>query len=196
MKRLFLGIAFCLLAGAPAAAQYQTLPAAKASPVPYVPNFLGAMSLSMHQQEFYGSYLLQGFHSHLAQIMPMQEPQKMAEYLKAEIEGSGRDYMPMGKQAKVLGQSPVEAKKASAILLANALASPNSFQDVVTGLEGLKPGLGNKVSEILREAPKSSTGGNYTFLGALRQLGERIRPKMQPLLYNAKGEIEAFFDGR
>lgn len=84
--------------------------------------------------------------------------------------------------------------QAAAVLAANALARPDQFSEVVDGLEGLKPGLGARVTEALRETP--AAGGSYAVLGRLRELGRTVAAAAGDGTYDAAGKLRRFFDGR
>ncbi len=159
-----------LLAAAPAGAQFRAAPAR----VPFVPAYLGTVSLSMGSDPFYSSRLLNAFQDEVARVAAAPTPLHAAEGLKARIEGPGRVALP--EVAKGLGVAPLEPARAAAVLAANALARPDQFQEVVSGLEAMKPGLGTRVAD------------------SLRALGRKVTVTPEPLTYDARGVINAFFD--
>ncbi|MFH1725438.1 MAG: hypothetical protein ABII00_12575 [Elusimicrobiota bacterium] len=63
----------------------------------------------------------------------------------------------------------------------------------MTGIENLRPGLGERVSESLRAAGNAPRG-NPTLLQRLGEVGARIRPQV-PFIYDARGRLERLFDG-
>ena len=89
----------------------------------FVPAFLGSMSLSLQQQEFYASKLLNAFYSQVSSIEILPNPESVVEALQAGIE----DGKSMIVRAKELGQGLVPAERAAAILVANALSRPEQF---------------------------------------------------------------------
>lgn len=74
--------------------------------------------------------------------------------------------------------------------LANAVSRPDQFQEVVDGLERLKPGLGQATLKRLAAA-KEEGGG---FARVLKRV-PAIRADPGPSIYNRRGELEALFDG-
>ncbi len=157
---------------------------------PFVPAFLGSMSLSLQQQEFYASHLLNAFHHQVSAIETLPNPESVVTALQTGIE----DGKPMLQRAKELGQGHVPAKRAAAILAANALSRPDQFQEVVTGLEELKPGLGLQVSKSLQDSG-STPGAQPGLVKILRQVGSKIKPQITNGIYNSRGELERLFDG-
>lgn len=173
-----------LLSAAPASAQR-----IRTAPVEFVPSYLGSVSLSLRQDPFFASRLLGTFHAELAQVAAAPTPRAAAEGLKARIEGPGRQ--PLAQVAANLGTAPLTAERAAAVLAANALARPDQFREVASGLETLRPGLGARAVEALREAP-----GGQALMGRLRELGRQVVPQAEGSLYDATGALRRMFDGR
>ncbi|MFH1725439.1 MAG: hypothetical protein ABII00_12580 [Elusimicrobiota bacterium] len=123
MKRTLLACAAAVLLAAPAVAQRVAAP----RPAPsFVPGFLGSMVLSLQNEPFFASLLINSLDSQLARATSMSHPREAAGYLRDEIEGAGKERRPMAARAATLGKEPLEAEKASAILIANALVRPIS----------------------------------------------------------------------
>jgi hypothetical protein len=177
------------------ASRFAAPPAKAPANVNFVPSFLGSMSLSLRERPFYASELLGAFHSRLAAIETLPDPDSVARSLQAGIEGEGKDRKSMKARAEELGAAAVPAERAAAILMANALTRPDQFQEVVNGLESVKPGLGSKVSATLRDAG-GTPGASPGLVRILRQVGSKIAPQITNGVYNAKGELERLFDGR
>lgn len=190
-------IVFAALALAPSAgaAPLRAAPVKAPASFDFVPAFLGSMSLSLEQKPFYASELLGAFDRQLGAIETLPDPDAVARTLRSGIEGEGRDRKALAVRARELGAAPVPSDRAAAILAANALSRPDQFQRVVDGLEEMKPGLGKRVSQSLRESGKSP-GARPGLVRLLRQAGEAITPRITNGIYNAKGELERLFDGR
>lgn len=181
-------VALLLLCAAPSSAQIF-----RAQPAPaFVPAYLGSVSLSLQNDSFYASRLLSAFSAELGRVTAAPTPRAATEGLKARIGGPANLSLP--KVAAGLGAAALPAEQAAAVLAANALARPDQFQQVVDGLEGLKPGLGTRVTEALREAP--AAGGSYAVLGRLRELGRTVVAASGDGTYDATGALRRFFDGR
>lgn len=177
-----------LACAAPSPAQVFRAPTAPA----FVPAYLGSVSLSLQNDSFYASRLLGAFHAELGRVTAAPTPQAAAEGLKSRIGGPANLSLP--KVAAGLGAAALPAEQAAAVLAANALARPDQFSEVVDGLEGLKPGLGARITEALREAP--AAGGSYAVLGKLRELGRTVVAASGDGTYDATGSLRRFFDGR
>ena len=187
VKRL--AVLLLLLSSSAGAQQYR----AAAVGVPFVPAYLGSVALSLSADPFYASRLLNAFGAELARVTAAPTPLSAAEGLKARIAGPAALALP--QVAKELGAKVLEPERAAAVLAANALARPDQFQEVVTGLSELKPGLGERVVESLREAPPAR-GGSPQVLGRLRELGRSVVPSPAGDYYDSSGHLRRFFDGR
>lgn len=173
-----------LLPAAPASAQR-----IRTAPVEFVPSYLGAVTLSLRHDPFFASRLLVAFQTELTQVAAAPTPRAAAEGLKARIAGPER--LPLTEVAASLGNGPLAAERAAAVLAANALARPDQFRELASGLETLKPGLGTRAVEAMREAP-----GGQAIMGRLRELGRQVRPQAVGALYDAGGDLRRMFDGR
>ncbi|MBI5595534.1 MAG: hypothetical protein HY928_05525 [Elusimicrobia bacterium] len=180
----FLALLGLLAACAPA----QTVRSVPA--VPFVPAYLGSVSMALAGDSFYGSRLLNAFHAELSAVAASPTPREAAQGLAARI--AGAEGLPLPKVAEGLGRAPVSPERAAAILAANALARPDQFREVVSGLETMKPGLGDRVVEALRGAPS----GHPELSARLRELGRRVVPRADGLLYDSAGALRRLFDGR
>ncbi|UPT75358.1 MAG: hypothetical protein M0D55_06625 [Elusimicrobiota bacterium] len=85
----------------------------------------------------------------------------------------------------------MEPQRAAAILLANALARPEQFREVLDGLESNKAGLGKHTAKLLRE---TSGTGDRRLLAALRERGA-VNPRGEASTYDRFGRLETLFDG-
>jgi hypothetical protein len=72
------------------------------------------------------------------------------------------------------------------LLLANGLARPDQFRDILENLEAAETGLKDVAGQ---------GGGHPEFANLLGILGERSRPVGKPFIYDAKGRLERIFDG-
>ena len=181
--------AVLLLLATGAAAQTVRVAAPAASGFPGA--FTRTVQLSLAREPFYGSMLLNGFSQHLQTVLPMQKPEAVKRYLETAVASTPRELEALKAS---LGREPLEAQRASALLLANGLARPDQFRDILENLEAAKPGLGSRVTDLLKEAD-SQGRGHPGFARLLRALGERSRPIGEPFIYDAKGRLERIFDG-
>ena len=152
---------------------------------PYVAAFLASMSFGLKADALYGSRLLGSFSTHLKQVAAQPSPLAAKSYLEAQAFGGGD---PAILRAAV-GRESVAPEKASALLVAHALARPRELGEVLGGLEERKKGLGAGVSAALRDAEGS---GDPRILRALRSLG---RSQPQGLEYDERGRFAGFWDG-
>jgi hypothetical protein len=149
--------------------------------------YLGSVSLSLAADPFYASRLLDSFSMHLQAISVMTAAPEVKAYLEQSAMGS-TGLKPL---REALGRETLDAPKASALLLANALARPEQFREVMVGLEQMKPGLGKHTASMLRNA---NVTGSLPLLRALQSAGERD-PEGTPLTYGPDGKIDLLFDG-
>ncbi|MBI4347296.1 MAG: hypothetical protein HY553_10605 [Elusimicrobia bacterium] len=177
-----LGLALALGLALPARAQQAA--------VPFVPNFLSAVSASFAGQPFYGSMLLNAFEFHLKQVGAMTEP-KAAAYLKAEILGGAATPKDARTFAASLRRGPLGEHRAAALLLANAAARPDQFREVLDGLENIRPGLGRAVQGRLAAGGEASGA----LAAKLRRLGSTFKPHGDGAIYDRHGELQTLFDG-
>lgn len=165
---------------------------ARVAPVSGFPKeFVRSVGLSLADQPFYGSQLLNGLSLHLRQVSPMPRAEAVRSYLEAAVAPSPRAAESL---RAALGKTALEADQASALLLANGLARPEQFREIVEGLEGVKPGLGFGVSNLLKEAAGAS-GMHPEFARLLSVLGEKSKPVGKPFIYDARGRLSRLFDG-
>jgi hypothetical protein len=149
--------------------------------------YLGTVSLSLAADPMYGSRLLDAFSMHLQAVSVMTAPPEVAAYLEQSATGGGD----LKKLRGALGRESLDPPKASALLLANALARPEQFREVLDGLEQMKPGLGRHAASLLREA--KGTGSRKLF-EALHAAGAR-EPRSTPLTYGPDARLDRLFDG-
>jgi hypothetical protein len=149
--------------------------------------YLSSISLSLTADPFYASRLLNSFSAHVTAVSALAAAPAAASYLAKEASGGGT----LADAKASLGREALTPGAASAMLVANALARPDQFREVMDGLETLKPGLGRHAARILTEA---SGGGNRAVIAALRAAGAR-RPQAEGLTYGPDGRWATFFDG-
>jgi len=163
-----------------------------ARPTGFPGAYLGTVSLSLAEDPLYGSRLLDGMDLHLRSVGAMTVPRAVSDYLENSVMsalGGGR--AAPARLAATLGQEPLDSAKASALLIANALARPEQFREVLDGLEAIKPGLGKHAARLLREAKGT---GDKNLLKILRAAGD-LDPRGKMLTYGPSGRLDRVFDG-
>jgi len=178
--------ALLLLLAVPGSSQMRAVEARPASAFPA--DYLRSVSLSIAAQPFYASQLLSSFHAQLTAVAAIPAAPDAAKYLENAATGGKTSLAAMRAD---VGREPLAPEKASAILIANSLARPEQFREVMDGLETLKPGLGRHAAAELRGV---SGSGNGKVLAALRAAGER-RPQGEGLTYGPDGRWATMFDG-
>ena len=181
MIRVF---ALALLASGVRAADLALPPSAAAPVGPFPAQFAATVRLSLAHDSFYGSRLLQALDARVAAVAAMTGPAQVRDYLTA---AAG----PLPELQRALGSSSIDADRASALLLAHALARPAEFGATLDGLETDRPGLGGRAAKILSGARGS---GDRRLLAALRAAGART-PRSANALYGPDGRLDALFDG-
>lgn len=167
-------------------------PVRVAAPAARFPSdFVRTVQLSLAKEPFYGSQLLNGLSRHLQQVVPMPEAEAVKRYLETAVAPSPRAADALKAS---LGREPLESQRAAALLLANGLARPEQFRDILEGLEAAKPGLGLQAAGLLKEAGESGRG-HPEFMRLLRTVGERSEPVGKPFIYDAQGRLSRLFDG-
>ena len=151
--------------------------------------YLGMVSRSLAADPFFASRLLDSFDLHLRSVAAMTAPKAVRDYLEIAVVGAGVS-SPAALRAS-LGKEPMEPQRASALLLAHALARPEQFREVLDGLEAQKVGLGKNTAKLLREADGR---GDRGLLAVLRSRGE-VKPKGKELTYDRFGQLDRMFDG-
>lgn len=163
--------------------------AAEARPASAFPaDYLRSVSLSIAAQPFYASHFLNSFSAQLNAVAAIPAAPDAARYLENAATGGKTSLAAVRSD---VGREPLAADKASAILIANLLARPEQFREVMDGLETLKPGLGRHAAAALRDV---SGAGNGKVIAALRAAGER-RPQGEGLTYGPDGRWATMFDG-
>jgi hypothetical protein len=158
-----------------------------AAPTGFPGAYLGTVSLSLAADPIYASRLLDSFSMHLQAISVMTAPPEVKAYLEQSAMGSTG----LEPLREALGRETLDAPKASALLLADALDRPEQFRELLVGLEQMKPGLGKQTASMLRLADVT---GSLPLLRALQSAGERD-PDGTPLAYGPDGRIDLLFDG-
>lgn len=151
-------------------------------------DYLRSVSLSIAARPFYASQFLNSFQAQLTAVAAIPAASEAAVYLEKTATGGN---MSLAAMRAAVGRDPLAPDKASALLIANSLARPEQFREVMDGLETLKPGLGRHASAALRAA---SGPGSGKVLAALRAAGER-RPRGEGLAYGPDGRWATMFDG-
>ena len=177
------GLLAVLLRAAPCSAA-----AVEARASSFPADYLRSISLSIAAQPFYASQFLNSFTAQLTAVAAIPSAPEAASYLEKSATGGK---ITLAAMRSTVGQEALPAEKASAMLIANSLARPEQFREVMDGLETLKPGLGRHASEALRSA---SGPGNGKVIAALRAAGER-RPQGEGLTYGPDGRWATMFDG-
>jgi hypothetical protein len=178
--------ALALLLAVPGLGQTNAVEARGASAFPA--DYLRSVSLSLAARPFYASNFLNSFTAQLSAVAAIPAAPDAAKYLEDAATGGKLSLAAMRAD---VGREPLAPEKASAILIANSLARPEQFREVMDGLETLKPGLGEHAAAALRGV---SGNGNGKVLAALRAAGER-RPQGEGLTYGPDGRWAMMFDG-
>jgi len=183
-------VSLALAAALPAAAGPAGPVDAHAAPATgYSGAYLGMVSRSLAADPFFGSRMLDSFDLHLRSVAAMTAPKAVRDYLEIAVVGAGVS-SPAALRAS-LGTEPMEPQRASALLLAHALARPEQFREVLDGLEAQKAGLGKNTAKLLREA---NGRGDRGLLAVLRARGE-VKPRGKELTYDRFGQLDRMFDG-
>ena len=153
-----------------------------AAPSAFETHYVPAVQRALGVDPFFASRLVQSFDFHMTAVPASSDAKAAGEYLKAQVKGVR------------LEDRALDDRQAGAVLAAGALAAPRQFNAALSRLEELKPGLGGKILESYREAPRSSSA-QYRTAAALTKAGEALRLSPTALTYNAKGELELLFDG-
>ncbi len=149
--------------------------------------YLTTVQMSLSEDALYGSRFLDAFQTQLQAVTSMTAPRAVAAYLEqSSTAGEGLKDL----RAK-LGREALPPPQAASLLIANALARPEQFREVMDGLETMKPGMGLHAARMLRDAKGE---GDKRLIAVLRQAGAR-RPQGEGLTYGADGRWATMFDG-
>ncbi|MFH2204147.1 MAG: hypothetical protein ABIJ96_13595 [Elusimicrobiota bacterium] len=181
---------------APAGAAIALLPPIK-TPVkaptgPFVPAYVNSLAVSLSQQPFFAAEMLGNFATHLQKVATMTRPEQVGEYLQNAILHTGSGRTTAQKVTGGLGKKALEPDQAAALLLANSLARPDQFEEVLSGMERLRPVWGQRIAVLMKNA---EGGGAPSLLNRLRDVGLRLKPAPFPGTYNARGTLDGLFDG-
>lgn len=157
-----------------------------ASPTGFPGAYLGSVQLALNDEARYGSRLLDALDEHLQAVCVMTSRREVAGYLE---QSAGSDGVASLRQA--LGREALDPLKAAALLLADALARPEQFREVLEGLESEQPGVGKQAAKLL-EAAKGT--GQKELLAALRDAPKRHRRGQEETPYYDGGRIAELFD--
>ncbi|MFI5362867.1 MAG: hypothetical protein ACHQ49_12920 [Elusimicrobiota bacterium] len=155
--------------------------------------FLETIALASTADARYGTLLLDAFDMHLQAVGVMTGPVEVGVYLEQSAGGSEG----VRSLRAALGRRPLEPTKAAALLLAEALARPDQFRELLDGLESRHHGLGRHAGELLRRARGA---GDKTLIASLREAG--TPPKTPPVPearenlgpYLREGRLTRLFD--
>jgi hypothetical protein len=148
--------------------------------------FLGSVELSLEADPRYGSRLLDALDEHLQAVGVMTGPQEVSDYLEQSAGGSEG----VESLRAALGRESLDTTKAAALLLADALARPEQFREVLQGLESMKRGVGRHAAALLRDARGT---GDKNLLAALHAAGSLKRAD-ESLPHIADGWFSILFD--
>jgi hypothetical protein len=149
--------------------------------------YSGSFALSLKADPRYGSRLLDALEEHLQAVGVMTGEREISDYLEQSAAGSEG----VKRLRGALGREPLDTMKAAALLLAEALARPEQFREVLDALEARRRGVGLHAAELLRAA--RGTGDKKLF-AALHEAGAPSRG-LKPRPYFAGGSLAALFDG-
>jgi hypothetical protein len=157
-----------------------------AMPTGFPGAFLGSVSLALADDPEYGSRLLDALDAHLRAVGVMTSRREVDDYLEQSAAGS--------EDVKVLraalGREPLDAAKASALLLADALARPRQCREVLDGLDALKSGIGRQAASMMRAARGA---GDKKLFASLRAAGA-LRREERPRPYIRAERLSLLFD--
>lgn len=155
--------------------------------------FVGSVALSLKTQPLYGGMLLDSLDLHLRSVLAMRTPEAVRDYLVISVAGTvGGPREAAARIRESLGREPMPAPRAAALLLANALARPDQFEEVLHGLESERAGLGKHAAKLLADA---RGGGDPRLVARLNEVGSRLRPRAEAGGYDRFGNLQSLFDG-
>jgi hypothetical protein len=177
----------------------------------FTERFIGSVALSMAEQPFFASRLLNSFETHVARFATATSGAQAAAYLRGEIL---KDAEPQGLLERLadswvgppaaaeqgrrvregLGTRPISENQAGALMLANAVTAPEQFHGIVKKLETSRPGMGSHFKRILSEAG-GTPGASVRASNYLRSVGNSLRPVSAAFTYDSKGRLDTLFDG-
>lgn len=181
---------------APGFAAVRGAPARGAAPG-FVPRYLGSLSLSLRGDPLFAGRLLASFDKHLGAVAPLPGAREVGGYLQAQVAPAAEGPAARADAARLsagLGQEPIEADPAAALLLANGLMRPEQFREALEGLEGLREGWGQRVAWQLKRAGEKGVR-HAEFRRLLEELGARFMPPPANPTYDARGRLVGAYDG-
>ncbi|MDX6770996.1 MAG: hypothetical protein SF051_15800 [Elusimicrobiota bacterium] len=164
-----------------------------AAPTGFPGAFVGSVALSLQSQPLYGSMLLDSMDLHLRSVAVMRSPAAVKDYLVTAVAGTVAE--PRDAAARLresLGREPMPAPRAAALLLANALARPDQFEEIAHGLETQRAGLGRHMARLLAEARGE---GDRRLIARLNAVGSSLKPRSETSIYDRAGQLQSLFDG-
>ncbi len=166
---------------------------AVAGPTGFPGAFVGSVALSLRSQPLYGSMLLDSMDLHLRSVVAMRSPEAVRDYLVTAVAGTvaaPRDAAARLRES--LGREPLPAPRAAALLLANALARPDQFEEIAHGLETERAGLGKHMAGLLAGV---QGGGDRRLISRLNAVGASLKPRSETSVYDRSGQLHSLFDG-
>lgn len=167
--------------------------AGSARPTGFPGAFVGSVALSLQTQPLYGGMLLDSLDLHLRSVVSMRSPQAVSNYLVDAVAGTVAE--PKEAAARLresLGREPLPAPRAAALLLANALARPDQFEEILHGLETERAGLGKHAARLLAGV---EGGGDRRLIARLNSVGASLKPRSDNAGYDRTGQLASLFDG-
>ena len=144
--------------------------------------YVETLKSALRVDPLYATRLLDAFQSHLQAVAGMTGRRAVADYLEAAADMDTLDV--------ALGREAILAPRAAALLLADALARPGQFRELLAGLETLQHGLGRHPAAMLLGARGA---GDKKLIEALRAAGEAHADSKRPA-YGLSRRFERLFD--
>lgn len=189
MRPLLLAAALC----APAHAGPAGPVGGVARPTGFPGAFAGSVALALRTQPLYGGMLLDSLDMHLRSVASLRTPESVSDYLVTAVVGTVAE--PQEAAARIresLGRESLPAPRAAALLLANALARPDQFEELAHALETERAGLGKHTALLLAQAQGT---GDRRLIARLNAIGARLQPRAETSVYDRTGQLQALFDG-
>lgn len=164
--------------------------AALAGPVaaPFPQTFAGSVRVALTADPFYASRLVTGVDARVADVAKLTTAADVRKSLEASALGRAAN---ADELKALLAQGKLDAPRAASLLVANALARPDQFREILDRLESVKPGLGARLAERMSAADGT---GDRGLIAALRAAGAR-KPQPANAIYTRDGRLDALFDG-
>lgn len=172
-----------------------TAPSARASSVGFVPDYINSLKLSISQNpDFFAGQFLNSLDAHLNAITPMSTPAEVEGYLKENVLASAGAQSDIAQVSKDLGDKPLSPEAAAALIVANGIARPDQFGEIVDSMERMRGIWGQRTAEMMKAAG-ARAGVSRELMERLSTVGARMKPSPALGTYNAAGELNGLFDG-